>query len=88
VTFAAIATGSILVVGVAVIGLDHRPAALLGKLGRWVDRPRPVRVAADGAAVAARALLARLLGPVLRVRSVRSSPRPPCSSRSRSPRSA
>ncbi len=38
--FTAIATGSILVVAVAVIGSLTVLPALLAKLGRWVDRPR------------------------------------------------
>ncbi len=39
-TFNSLATGSILVVGVAVLGSITVLPALLAKLGRWVDRPR------------------------------------------------
>jgi RND superfamily putative drug exporter len=39
-TFSSLATGSILVVAVAVIGSLTVLPALLAKLGRWVDRPR------------------------------------------------
>jgi RND superfamily putative drug exporter len=38
--FASLATGSILVVGMAVVGSLTVLPALLAKLGRWVDRPR------------------------------------------------
>lgn len=40
VTFNSLATGSILVVAVAVLGSITVLPALLAKLGRWVDRPR------------------------------------------------
>ncbi|WNE94145.1 MMPL family transporter [Streptomyces luomodiensis] len=39
-TFASLATGSIIVVAVAVLGSVTVLPALLAKLGRWVDRPR------------------------------------------------
>jgi putative drug exporter of the RND superfamily len=39
-TFSSLATGSILVVAVAVLGSLTALPALLAKLGRWVDRPR------------------------------------------------
>ncbi|MER0246088.1 MMPL family transporter [Streptomyces sp. HSW2009] len=39
-TFASLATGSIIVVAVAVLASVTVLPALLGKLGRWVDRPR------------------------------------------------
>jgi RND superfamily putative drug exporter len=39
-TFSSLATGSILVVAVAVLGSLTVLPALLAKLGRWVDRPR------------------------------------------------
>jgi RND superfamily putative drug exporter len=39
-TFNSLATGSILVVGIAVIGSVTVLPALLARLGRWVDRPR------------------------------------------------
>jgi RND superfamily putative drug exporter len=39
-TFASIATGSILVVAVAVVGSITVLPGLLAKLGRWIDRPR------------------------------------------------
>jgi RND superfamily putative drug exporter len=39
-TFSSLATGSILVVAVAVIGSLTVLPAILAKLGRWVDRPR------------------------------------------------
>ncbi|AZQ32220.1 MMPL family transporter [Streptomyces cyaneochromogenes] len=39
-TFASLATGSIIVVGAAVLGSLTVLPALLGKLGGWVDRPR------------------------------------------------
>ena len=39
-TFNSLATGSILVVAVAVLGSITVLPALLAKLGRWVDRPR------------------------------------------------
>ncbi|MEU7071835.1 MMPL family transporter [Streptomyces narbonensis] len=39
-TFASLATGSIIVVAVAVLASLTVLPALLGKLGRWVDRPR------------------------------------------------
>ena len=39
-TFSSLATGSILVVAVAVLGSLSVLPALLAKLGRWVDRPR------------------------------------------------
>ncbi|MGW5675822.1 hypothetical protein ACWEV4_12200 [Streptomyces sp. NPDC003860] len=39
-TFASLATGSIIVVGAAVLGSLTALPALLGKLGGWADRPR------------------------------------------------
>jgi putative drug exporter of the RND superfamily len=39
-TFNSLATGAILVVGIAVLGSITVLPALLAKLGRWVDRPR------------------------------------------------
>ena len=65
-TFNSLATGSILVVAVAVLGSMTVLPALLVKLGRWVDRPRVPLLWRLNARVGRGGIARRLLVPVLR----------------------
>lgn len=66
VTFNSLATGSIIVVAVAVLGSITVLPALLAKLGRWVDRPRVPLLWRLTSRARTGAIGARLLGPVVR----------------------
>lgn len=66
VTFNSLATGSIIVVAVAVLGSITVLPALLAKLGRWVDRPRVPLLWRLMKRSRPGAISARLLGPVVR----------------------
>ena len=66
VTFNSLATGSIIVVAVAVLGSITVLPALLAKLGRWVDRPRVPLLWRLTRRTATGAISGRLLGPVVR----------------------
>ncbi len=66
VTFNSLATGSIIVVAVAVLGSITVLPALLAKLGRWVDRPRVPLLWRLTPRTATGAISGRLLGPVVR----------------------
>lgn len=66
VTFNSLATGSIVVVAVAVLGSITVLPALLAKLGRWVDRPRVPLLWRLTRRTTTGAISGRLLGPVVR----------------------
>lgn len=66
VTFNSLATGSIIVVAVAVLGSITVLPALLAKLGRWVDRPRVPLLWRLTRRTTTGAISGRLLGPVVR----------------------
>lgn len=66
VTFNSLATGSIIVVAVAVLGSITVLPALLAKLGRWVDRPRVPLLWRLTSRSSTGAISGRLLGPVVR----------------------
>ena len=66
VTFNSLATGSILVVGVAVLGSLTVLPALLVKLGHWVDRPRVPFLWRFNRRVGKGGISTRILGPVVR----------------------
>lgn len=66
VTFNSLATGSILVVAVSVIGSITVLPALLVKLGRWVDRPRIPLLWRLTGRTRAGTISGRVLGPVVR----------------------
>lgn len=65
-TFNSLATGSILVVAIAVVGSITVLPALLARLGRWVDRPRVPLLWRLNARIGQGGLARRVLGPVLR----------------------
>lgn len=65
-TFNSLATGSILVVAIAVLGSITVLPALLVKLGRWVDRPRVPLLWRLTRRMGTGAISGRLLGPVVR----------------------
>ena len=65
-TFNSLATGSILVVAIAVLGSITVLPALLARLGRWVDRPRVPLLWRLNRRIGKGGLSRRLLGPVLR----------------------
>jgi RND superfamily putative drug exporter len=66
VTFDSLATGAIVVVGVAVLGSITVLPALLAGLGRWVDRPRIPLLWRLRRRTGTGGISTRLLGPVLR----------------------
>jgi RND superfamily putative drug exporter len=66
VTFSSLATGAIVVVATAVIGSITVLPALLGGLGRWVDRPRIPLLWRLNRRIGRGGISTRLLGPVLR----------------------
>ncbi|WP_182378553.1 MMPL family transporter [Nocardioides sp. WS12] len=66
VTFNSLATGSIIVVAVAVLGSITVLPALLAKLGRWVDRPRVPLLWRLTRRTTTGSISGRLLGPVVR----------------------
>jgi RND superfamily putative drug exporter len=66
VTFDSLATGAIVVVGVAVLGSITVLPALLAGLGRWVDRPRIPLLWRLRGRTGTGGISVRLLGPVLR----------------------
>lgn len=66
VTFNSLATGSIIVVAVAVLGSITVLPALLAKLGRWVDRPRVPLLWRLTRRASTGTISGRLLGPVVR----------------------
>ncbi|MCB0909412.1 MAG: MMPL family transporter, partial [Nocardioidaceae bacterium] len=66
VTFNSLATGSILVVAIAVLGSITVLPALLAKLGRWVDRPRLPLLWRLTRRVPPGTVSGRILGPVVR----------------------
>lgn len=66
VTFNSLATGSIIVVAVAVLGSITVLPALLAKLGRWVDRPRVPLLWRLTGRTRTGSMGGRLLGPVVR----------------------
>lgn len=66
VTFNSLATGSIIVVAVAVLGSITVLPALLAKLGRWVDRPRVPLLWRLTQRTQPGAISGRMLGPVVR----------------------
>jgi RND superfamily putative drug exporter len=66
VTFNSLATGSIIVVAVAVLGSITVLPALLVKLGRWVDRPRVPLLWRLNGRIGRGGISRRLLGPVVR----------------------
>ncbi|KRC53317.1 MULTISPECIES: MMPL family transporter [unclassified Nocardioides] len=66
VTFNSLATGSIIVVAVAVLGSITVLPALLAKLGRWVDRPRVPLLWRLTRRTRTGSISGRLLGPVVR----------------------
>ena len=65
-TFNSLATGSILVVAIAVLGSITVLPALLARLGRWVDRPRVPLLWRLNRRIGKGGLSSRILGPVLR----------------------
>ncbi len=65
-TFNSLATGSILVVGVAVLGSITVLPALLAKLGRWVDRPKVPLLWRLNRRIGRGGLSRRILAPVVR----------------------
>ena len=65
-TFNSLATGSILVVAVAVLGSITVLPALLVKLGRWVDRPRVPLLWRLNRRIGRGGISGRLLAPVVR----------------------
>ncbi|WP_245155100.1 MMPL family transporter [Nocardioides sp. 1609] len=65
-TFNSLAVGSIIVVGVAVLGSITVLPALLAKLGRWVDRPRVPLLWRLNARIGRGGLSTRILAPVVR----------------------
>lgn len=65
-TFNSLASGSIIVVAVAVLGSITVLPALLVKLGRWVDRPRVPLLWRLTRRIGRGGISGRLLGPVLR----------------------
>ena len=65
-TFNSLATGSILVVAIAVLGSITVLPALLAKLGRWVDRPRVPLLWRLNRRIGRGGLSGRILAPVLR----------------------
>lgn len=65
-TFNSLAVGSILVVGVAVLGSITVLPALLVKLGRWSDRPRVPLLWRLNRRIGQGGISRRLLGPVVR----------------------
>ena len=65
-TFNSLATGSILVVAIAVLGSITVLPALLVKLGRWVDRPRVPGLWRLNRRIGRGGISRRVLGPVLR----------------------
>jgi putative drug exporter of the RND superfamily len=65
-TFASLAAGSIVVVGVAVIGSVTVLPALLVKLGRWVDRPRLPLLWRVNRRIGQGGISRRILAPVVR----------------------
>jgi RND superfamily putative drug exporter len=65
-TFASLASGSIIVVAVAVIGSVTVLPALLVKLGRWVDRPRLPLLWRVNRRIGQGGISRRLLAPVIR----------------------
>jgi RND superfamily putative drug exporter len=64
--FISIATGAIIVVGVAVLGSITVLPALLAKLGRWVDRPRVPLLWRVNRRIGPGGVSRRILAPVLR----------------------
>ncbi|WP_183407142.1 MMPL family transporter [Nocardioides marmorisolisilvae] len=65
-TFNSLATGSILVVAIAVLGSITVLPALLARLGRWVDRPRLPLLWRLNRRIGQGGISKRLLGPVVR----------------------
>ena len=65
-TFNSLATGSILVVAIAVLGSITVLPALLARLGRWVDRPRLPLLWRLNRRIGQGGISQRLLGPVVR----------------------
>jgi putative drug exporter of the RND superfamily len=65
-TFNSLATGAIVVVAVAVLGSITVLPALLGGLGRWVDRPRIPLLWRVNRRIGRGGISTRLLGPVVR----------------------
>ncbi|RNL65088.1 MMPL family transporter [Nocardioides marmoriginsengisoli] len=65
-TFNSLATGSILVVAIAVLGSITVLPALLAKLGRWVDRPRVPLLWRLNKRMGRGSISRRILGPVVR----------------------
>jgi len=65
-TFNSLATGSIIVVAVAVLGSITVLPALLAKLGRWVDRPRVPLLHRVLRRTQRGAISGRILGPVVK----------------------
>ena len=65
-TFNSLATGSILVVAIAVLGSITVLPALLVKLGRWVDRPRVPGLWRLNRRIGRGGISRRVLGPVVR----------------------
>ncbi len=63
--FAGLAIGAMLVVAVAMVGSVTVLPALLGKLGRWVDRPRVPGLWRLNARIGRGGISKRLIGPVL-----------------------
>ncbi|HMG43148.1 MAG TPA: MMPL family transporter [Acidimicrobiales bacterium] len=66
VIFSGLAVGAILVVAVAMLGSLTVVPALVGKLGRWVDRPRIPLLWRLAARTRSGAFSGRIVGPVLR----------------------
>ncbi|UPK75519.1 MMPL family transporter [Nocardioidaceae bacterium SCSIO 66511] len=66
VTFASLAAGSMLVVGVAVVGSLTVLPALLVKMGHWVDRPRVPFLWRLNRRIGKGGIASRILGPVVR----------------------
>ncbi len=66
VIFSGLAVGAILVVAVAMLGSLTVVPALVGRLGRWVDRPRVPLLWRLAARTRPGAISGRLVGPVLR----------------------
>ncbi len=64
--FISIATGAIIVVGVAVLGSITVLPALLAKLGRWVDRPRVPLLWRVSRRIGPGGISRRILAPVMR----------------------
>ncbi|MCZ4500101.1 MAG: transporter [Marmoricola sp.] len=65
-TFNSLATGSILVVAIAVLGSITVLPALLAKLGHWVDRPRVPLLWRLNSRIGRGGISSRVLGPVTR----------------------